>query len=409
MPQLNWIEEVLTECDHVETPRSWLWWSMCAAISAAMANSYYLVTLKGAVVFKPNIYVILMGKSGLGKEFPVNLSKELVTRAAITRVIAGRSSIQAIIQELGTARTQKGQPPISDSRGFIVNGELSTAVIQDPDSLTVLTDLYDNKSSWTNLLKGDGPKELKNPYITCLFGSSPAHFYDSVPQVNIEGGYIGRNLLVFEEKRAKETDLLDDTDSLDISGFPYEKFTQHLKDIGGRKSRIVTDTEAKEIFNDWRRKWRNAGDDDNTGFRNRAPGHVLKVAMCLAAAEKEPTFVITASQIEEAIYRVVNLTYANKRTTEGKGPEPVAAQIKAVLDFLLLAPEHQLTRKQLLTKGYGAYDTISLDKVIQNLYEMGWIDRIRSGTGLQADFTIVLKGEPLEQYKAFIAERAKKK
>ena len=142
-----------------------------------------------------------MGKSGLGKEFPVNLSKELVTRANVTRVIAGRSSIQAIIQELGTARTQKGQPPITDSRGFIVNGELSTAVIQDPDSLTVLTDLYDNKSSWTNLLKGDGPKELKQPYITALFGSSPAHFYDSIPQVNIEGGYIGRNLLVFEEKR----------------------------------------------------------------------------------------------------------------------------------------------------------------------------------------------------------------
>jgi len=404
----NWIDDVLDECEHVETPRSWLWWSLCCAISAAAGNNYFLVTLKGAVVFKPNLYAILMGKSGLGKEFPVNLAKELVQQANVTRVIAGRSSIQAVIQELATTKTypkDANKSPIMDGRGFIVNGELSTAIIQDPDALTVLTDLYDNKSSWTNLLKGDGPREIKRPYITCLFGSSPAHFYDSIPQVNIEGGYIGRNLLVFEEKRHKETDLLDDSDELDISGFPYSKFTPHLELIASKSGRIIPDSAAKELFNEWRKKWRGMDDDDNTGFRNRVPAHILKTAMCLSLADREPTLVITAEHMVEAIEKVVGLTYANKRAVEGKGTEPLAAQIKMVIDFLLVAEDHELKRKQLLTKGYGYYDTVALDKIIENLEEMGWIKKERFTAGKASDWIIILTGAPLEQYKKFIESR----
>tara|TARA_R110000868_G_scaffold16913_1_gene74941 strand:+ start:17116 stop:18171 length:1056 start_codon:yes stop_codon:yes gene_type:complete len=349
-----------------------------------------------------------MGKSGLGKEFPVNLAKELVMQANVTRVIAGRSSIQAIIQELGTSRSREGTSPILDARGFIVNGELSTAVIQDPDSLTVLTDLYDNKSSWTNLLKGDGPKILKNPYITCLFGSSPAHFYESVPQVNIEGGYIGRNLLVFEERRARETDLLDDTGD-DVVGFPYDKFIPHLVKIANGNGRIIPNNSAKEYFNAWRKKWRAQPDEDKTGFANRVPAHILKAAMCLCVAEYDSKLVITREHMEEAVEKIVGLTYANKRAVEGKGTEPLAAQIKMVLDFLLQADGHELKRKQLLTKGYGAYDSLALDRSIENLIEMGWVKTERFIAGKATDTIVMLTGEPLEQYKRFIDERAKGK
>ena len=67
--------------------------------------------------------------------------------------------------------------------------------------------------------KGDGAEKLKNPYITALFGSSPAHFYDSIPQANIEGGYIGRNLIVYEEKRSQNVDLLDEGEAKDGDKF----------------------------------------------------------------------------------------------------------------------------------------------------------------------------------------------
>lgn len=402
----NWIDDVLEECSHVETPRSWLWWSLCTAISASAGSNYFLKTLKGAVVFKPNLYVILLGDSGLGKEFPIQLAIELVTRANVTRVISGRSSIQAIVKELATARTREGRAPMLDSRGFIVNGEISTAIIQDPDSLTILTDLYDNKSTWTNLLKGDGKEVLKNPCITTLFGSSPAHFYDSVPQVNIEGGYVGRNLIAYEEKRAKDTDLLDDSEGSDVTWELYSKFVPHLEKINGSSGRIIPDNESKVTFNDWRRKWRQNQPKDTTGFVNRVPGHILKVAMCLCLSRYDSGLVINPLDIEEAIERVTALVYSNKRATEGKSSiDPLAIVLKKILDLLIEAPEHLLKRKIILNRMYtlGIADMIVVDKALDNLMENGWLNRERFVAGSATDWVYRLTGQPLEQYKKFIA------
>lgn len=408
---INWIDRILTEVDHVETPRSWIWWSLCCSISAAAGNNYFLKTLKGAVIYKPNLYVILLGESGLGKGFPVHLSKTLVQKANCTRVIAGRSSIQAIVKELSLAKTRPDQEPILDSRGFIVNGELSTAIIQDPDSLTILTDLYDGhyNPEWSNLLKGDGAEKLKEPYITALFGSSPAHFYDSIPTVNIEGGYLGRNLIIFEEKRYKDSNLLDEEDE-GIPDFPFEEYAKHLKYIALKSGRMIPNFDAKQAFNSWRKTWREKQQADKTGFLNRIPDHALKVAMCLALAEPElSNLVIREEHIEEAIDKVTSLQYANKMTSEGKGIDPLAAQTKLVLDLLLKEPSHELMRKQLIQRGYGVYDAFTLDKVLETLQEAGWVEKERYVAGKNSDWSLKLTGEPLEQYQKFKAARDKRK
>ena len=409
----SWIEDLIEEHQAVETPESWLFWSLMCSISAVAANAYTLRTLKGNLLYYPNIYVILMGESGLGKGFPVNLSKRLVQEADNTRVIAGRSSIQAIIKELATTRSSNGKPVITDSRGFIVNGELSTAIIQDPDSLTILTDLYDRNynKNWTNLLKGDGAEKLKEPYITCLFGSSPAHFYDSIPQPNIEGGYIGRNLVIYEEKRSKDVDLLDsEEESVDedrFTNYIVPKYIPHLVKIAANKVRMIPEESARKVFNTWRREWRNtqAQYNDKTGFVNRVPDHVLKVSMCLALARyNNDSGVIIKSDIEDAIRRVSGLIYASEKAASGGGLDPLAAQTKRVVDFLISTVDNQLLRKELLIRGYGDYDTITLDKIVDTLMEMGWVKRQKVGIGANSDWLYMLAGEPKENLMRFRAQ-----
>ena len=412
MKHESWIEDLVREHDAVETPQSWIYWSLVTCISSAAANAYTLRTIKGNVLYYPNLYVILMGESGLGKGFPINLAKLLVQKVESTRVIAGRSSIQAIIQELSTTRSAKDKPIISDSRGFIVNGELSTAIIKDPMALTCLTDLFDRNYNpfWTNLLKGDGAEKLKEPYITCLFGTSPAHFYDSIPQPNIEGGYIGRNLVIYEEKRSKDIDLLDsEEESIDedrFSNYIVPTYIPHLAKIAANKARLIPSESGRKIFNTWRREWRanQAQYNDKTGFINRVPDHVLKVAMCLCLARYENKGVLIDSDFKEAIANVTNLVYASTKASEGTGLDPLAAQTKKVMDYLIAAPENQLTRKDLLVRGYGDYDPISLDKIIDALMEMRWVSRQKIGIGKNMDWLIILDGEPRAQLIRFRAQ-----
>lgn len=419
MKQQNWVDSLVDECKHTETPTSWLYWSFLTCISAAAGNNYYVSTLKGDVIYKPNLYVILLGESGLGKGFPINRAKLLVTKANVTRVIAGRSSIQGIVKELSITRTVEGKAPISDSRGYIVNGELSTAIIQDPDSLTILTDLYDGNYNpeWTNLLKGDGAEKLKEPYITALFGSSPAHFYDSIPQVNIDGGYIGRNLIIYEEKRSKDVDLLDVESNLEnisqnaqsentkLNEYLFPKYVPHLEKISKHKGRIRVSDDARNVFNTWRRKWRANQTPDKTGFLNRVPDHAMKVAICLTLADWELTGEISQTIIEESIQKVTSLIYANKRTVEGRGPDPLSTATKLVLDALLAAENQTMKRQQLLWKLYGTASSITLDQIIENLLEMSWVRREREGVGKNMDWRYHLIGEPLESYKEHMRKR----
>jgi hypothetical protein len=409
---VSWVEDLVQENQTVETPDSWIYWSLLWCISSAAANAYTLRTLKGNLLYYPNLYIILMGESGLGKGYPVNLAKRLLQEANITRVIAGRSSIQAIIKEGATTRSEQGKAIITDSRMAVVNGELSTAIIQDPDSLTILTDLYDRNynSSWTNLLKGDGAEKLKEPYITCLFGSSPAHFYDSIPQHNIEGGYIGRNLVIYEEKRSKDVDLLDsEKEIVDEDRFTSHivpKYVPHLIKIASNKARLIPDEAARHVFNLWRKEWRGtqAQYNDKTGFINRVPDHVLKVAMCLALARYEHNTIIIESDMREAITKISGLIYASAKAAEGGGLDPLAAQTKRVVNFLIQAPENQILRKDLLVRGYGDYDTITLDKIIDTLMEMGWIKRQKIGIGINSDWLYNLSGEPKESLMRFRAQ-----
>jgi hypothetical protein len=406
----SWLEDLVSENQSVETPISWIYWSLLWCISSAAANNYTLRTLKGNLLYYPNLYIILMGESGLGKGYPVNLAKRLLQEANITRVIAGRSSIQAIIKEGATTRSEKGKPIITDSRMAVVNGELSTAIIQDPDSLTILTDLFDRNynSSWTNMLKGDGHEKLKEPYITCLFGSSPAHFYDSIPQPNIEGGYIGRNLIIYEEKRSRDIDLLDsEEESIDedrFTNYIIPKFVPHLINIAANKVRLIPSESARGLFNSWRKEWRNMQTqyNDKTGFINRIPDHVLKVAMCLCLSRYDNEGIISESDITESIKQVSFLIYASQKAAEGSGGlDILAQQTKRVVNYLVAAKDNQIIRRDLLVLGFGDFESTALDKIIDALIEMRWCRKERIGVGKNSDYLYHLAGEPLSNLKRF--------
>lgn len=400
---LSWLDDILSEIQDVETPQSWLYWSLLTSISAAVGNNYYLRALKGNIIYRPNLYVILLGESGLGKAYGINLAKQLVTAANSTRVIAGRSSIQAIVSELSKQKSRPdGLPPILDSRGFIVNGELSSAIIADVDALSILTDLYDGvvHEEWVNSLKLSGKETLKNPYITALFGTAPAGFYESIPQANIEGGYIGRNLIIYEEKRSRNLDLLDDDEGITdkIKDHLIPTYSPYLKKLYETKGRLIPTASARSFYNEWRCKWRSQQQHDKTGFLNRVPDHTLKVAMLICLSRYDNAGFINEPDIEEAITKVTGLIYSNKLTSVGKGLDPGGQQSQMVLNILLRADNNELSRKRLLSQGHGNFDSFQLDKIVETLSEMGWLEKDRIVAGVNSDWLYKLAGEPLQNY-----------
>ena len=126
---MNWLDEIVDQHKELESPRSFWYWSAIAAISAVMMDKVWL----DRQIYKlyPNIYVLLHAESGMKKGPPISMAKKLVQPVEGVRIISGRSSIQGILKELGTAQTQPGGKVNAKSAAFIASSELSSSIVDD--------------------------------------------------------------------------------------------------------------------------------------------------------------------------------------------------------------------------------------------------------------------------------------
>src|SRR5690348_8103276 len=121
---MNWLDEIVAQHAELESPQSFWRWSALAALSAVVKDRIWM----DRQIYKlyPNIYVMLHAESGMKKGPPISMAKQLVSPLKVTKIISGRSSIQGILKELGTAHTQPGGKVQTASVAFICSSELSS-------------------------------------------------------------------------------------------------------------------------------------------------------------------------------------------------------------------------------------------------------------------------------------------
>ena len=369
--QSSWLEQLLKQTREAESPKTFFYWSGLSAISAVVRNNVWLD--KFYYKLAPNIFVMLIAKSGGRKGIPPAIAKKLVQEVGNTRIISGRNSVQAIIKDLATAKTTpNGGPPMLDASGFLVSGEFSSFLIQDPQGLTILTDLYDAhfNQEWKNTLKGTGVESLKNVYLTMLTAANPAHFSDAINNVAIMGGFVGRTLLVV----SNEKNAINPLTRAPKVKFDIPSLVPYLREIAKVKGEFAYTTEAMEAYEKWYAGHRKQLDnpdlhEDKTGTTDRIHDHILKVAMLLSLA-RSPELVLELDDIDQAIDACMTSTSSVKQITAGgagSDSSEMAKKAREVLRALLSAPGYRLKRSRLLRKLWGVLQARELDEILDTL------------------------------------------
>lgn len=367
---MNWLKELVAQHEELESPQSFWYWSGLCAISAVIKDQVWLD--RHAYRLYPNIYVILHADSGLKKGPPVGLAKSLVRRVNNTRIINGRSSIQGILKELGTAYTVPGGRAITKSVGFIVASEFSSSIVADPSALTILTDLYDrqyNAGSWRSLLKME-TFELKDPTISLLVATNDAHFSDFLEDKDIHGGFIGRTFMIAESQVHRLNPLIKP-----LKKQPdHDKLAEYLKKIASLNGpfKPLNETTAGQLYETWYYNfYRTAKDQevkDETGIVQRLGDHVLKVAMLLSMAE-DGSLIITEDQMTEAIYQCERLLGNVRKTTHGKkGMAQNKNQKALIINELLQRDNHEITREMLMKKYWMNFNATELSEIMEGFH-----------------------------------------
>jgi len=375
---MAWLDLLLKETHFVETPKQWIYWSGLATISAITAPN--IVVHKGAYKLKPNLYVLLIGRSGLGKGFGPSVASKLVKMVDNTRVISGRGTIEGIIKQLALVKAKEnGSIPFKDARGFLCSGEFASSLYEAGHALTILTDLYDGhyNPTWDNTLKNSPIDTLRDPCLTMLSGANQDMFDITVDKSHLSGGFIGRTLLINAEKRFQSNSMIYEEGEAEDE-VDYEKLVKHLKEISKLSGKLTWTSEAKQVYNKWFYPYREAEVEDKTGTHDRLNDHVIKVASCISLSRKTDMR-IEGEDIEEAITVCSSLSNTARKVAGMQGKSSTAGVLKSFLAVIFDTPEYEITRAKALQKGYPDYYSVELDKVIQTLSDMKFI--MQSGGG----------------------------
>jgi len=393
---MNWIQQIIDETEEFESPSRYIYWAALSAISAVCRKNLYLERYTHQLY--PNIFVLLIGESGLKKGYPISLSRRLVEYVHCTRVIAGRYSIPAAIRELGKVYTLSKDEFLKEAYGFFCNSELDSALVKDDDSFSVLTDLYDChwNPKWNNWLKS-GDSELTDPYLVMLGGSNEDNLKGAIPGKAVHGGFIARTFVILEEE-ARTVNPLTKPPKITVN---VAQLSKHLMQISNLKGEFTYGEGAAQYFEDWYREFRTNRPRDPTGTLSRIDDSVLKIAMLISLG-KRLDLILTIEDIAESIERVFECLPGMRKVFMGTGKAELAEKTAIIIKAIMKQPELKIKRSKLIGDGWkwGDYDAHDVDKIVDTLTQANAILVHRNGT----DTTYELKKDIAEAYRKFKSE-----
>lgn len=340
-------------------------------VGAVLRNNCYL--LLGDTRIYPNIYVLIIANPAMRKAKPLNSIIELVKGVNNTKIIEGRTSIQAVIQRLSEIERLKDGRSISGASGIIYSEEVSAMFTEDDANIPVLTDIYDFKSSYTSALVSRGTTKLTDVVVSMLGASNEELLRPVFNNRAIYGGLLSRCLIVYGDRvRHRNSLMFEDARKYDPSGLQ-----KLINDIGKLKGIFHISDDAKHYYDKWYNETCPQLENraNRTGAEGRIHTNILKIAMILAAAEYRK-LEIDVPILEKAIEKVQSLFVNYKRLTLGSGKSKDSDAKVLFLKILWSAGSERnyaATRREVVNRSWGDMSSEELDSIERNLLEGGLI------------------------------------
>lgn len=366
----NFIDSFLEYTSSYESPTDFFYWAALAGIAAVMRDSCYI--LLGDTKIFPNLYVLIIANPAMRKAKPLNSIIELCKTVSNTKIIEGRTSVQAVIQRLGDIQRTPDGRTLKGASGIIYSEELSAMFTDDDANIPVLTDLYDFKTTYTSALVTRGTTTLSNVVVTLLGASNEELLRPVFSNKAIYGGLLSRCLIVYGDKVRHRNSLMWE----DKKKYQPEPLREMLKDISNLRGIFEITEEAKIHYDSWYNDVCPTLESkaNRTGAEGRIHVSVLKVAMILAAA-KYKKLLIDIKILNEAIDRCQSLFVNYKRLTMGGRSKDADSKV-LFLQLLWSSGEEKkytMSRRDIIRASWGDMPSEELDSIVRNLLEGGFI------------------------------------
>jgi len=390
---VDFITAFLKHTQESESPTSFWRWGAYATIAAVLRDSVYYD--HGLRKTYPNIYVVLLADSAeYRKSGPFQPVTDLLNSDGIrnTKIIRGRSSIQAVLDDLSQdIGDKKTGMPIKGGSCILIADELASFFVADPQLIPLITDMYDYREQWDYNLKG-GKVKINKLCVTFLAASNETFLREVYTKAAVYGGLLGRTFMVKPDERREPNDLLD----VDLSQYDLKVLVNKLLKIKELKGRMTSSPEGHKIYKDWYHKLYKsyATHPDKTGVTQRIHTGALKIAMVLAA--NDLSLIIDVQHYQEAILQVTNLreNYGVYSMSTGKSTQ---AEIGAIFLQALWDMKGEGTKRDMLVKHWQDFSDEELSQLVNTFAAAGLIGV--TVTGVEQTYSMTPKCRELFEKK----------
>ncbi len=347
-----------------ESPGSFWKWAAYTAIGAVLRDNCF--RRLGDHKIYPNVYTLLLADSAVHRKgHPIKLCEELVKNAKSTKIISGRASIQGILDELSRGETDKttGKVTAGGSALFCAS-ELSAGIVNDPEAVKILTDIYDFKDEYTSRLRGSGVFRIKNICFSLIAASNEELLRDVYDGKAIFGGLLGRTFLVRPDEFRPANSLFTIHDQTQSLGCLAELLGKLAKLSG----EFEITPEAQAAYEDWYVPFRKSYEhkSDRSGVSGRIHTSVLKLAMILAVNYTQG-LLIEVGHMVEAIELCVALLPNYQGFVMASGKSTISEVAALLIEDIWSSKTKKLTKSDFLSRYIHIFDSELCDKCLTTL------------------------------------------
>lgn len=235
-----------------EVPAIFHFWACTALISAVIQDRIWVEKIKGEKLY-PNLYIILVGPSGLGKGMAISQANRLVDASVRIPKYRGKITFARLIDRMGKPIVnENGIPSIADPRLWLVMDELKNDVgsgILVEDFIGFMTECYTASNYTLNTgTRTHGDVDLVRPVLNWFAGTTESWLYKVLTPDMVDTGFPARICFIFGDYAGKLKPRIRYPDDRD---FIWEHLVARLYNIACQQGKCLMTQTAEAAIDKW--------------------------------------------------------------------------------------------------------------------------------------------------------------
>lgn len=375
---INWIKP------RSEASENLIIWSGIATLASVLKRKVVIPkfssltkeTVLGTYSVHPNIYVFIVGPSGVRKTTAMEMSSdELLHEVSSVNMVAQSASQESLMKKLTET---------DDFSLTIMSKEFGNLYkVSGPKILEFLTALFDGNRSFDNLTIARGVELALNPSTVGVFATTPEWIAENFTMPMLQGGFAGRCIWLYVADTRVKRMFFSGQNSDILEKRKHDLIHDLIYINDNIKGEVMIHEEERERIEAWYQNYTRTElktlDHRIHGYANRKHRHALAVAMCLHFGYSD-TLELTYDEFMAAVKLLDMIEPDMPKIFSGVGKNPYTLDLEQVVEYVRI--KKQVPRKLVLARFSSVATPEALKELIDGLCEIGILKVSVGETGI---------------------------